>query len=63
MVVAKNLSSMLTHSLIDMEGMGSPMYKALDVAFQSESLFKLLEGSVDVETIREQYNSRFGSYL
>lgn len=61
--VAKNLSSMLTHSLIDMEGIGTPMYRALDITFQSESVAKFLGGGISSDELRKQYYSRFGTYL
>ena len=61
--MAKNLSSMLTHSLIDMEGIGTPMYTALEITFQADAVAKFLKGGVSAEELREQYNSRFGAYV
>ena len=44
--VAKNLSSFLTHSLIDMEGMSTPMYERLDIPEQSSMLNSFIQGDV-----------------
>ena len=57
--IAKNLSSMLTHSLIDMGGIGTPMYKALEIPFQLDSLHRFLEGGMTSDELRKLYHSRY----
>lgn len=61
--IAKCLSSMLTHSLIDMQGIGTPIYKAMDIEFQSQMLYRFLIGEVSVDELREEYIAKFGKYI
>lgn len=65
--VAINLSSMLTHSLIEVNEKGENSGKIglilageLDVAFQSDSLRDLVLGNRRLSEIREDYLERFG---
>lgn len=65
--VAINLSSMLTHSLIEVNEKGEDSNKIglilageLDVAFQSDSLKELIYGNRRLSEIREDYLERFG---
>lgn len=61
--VAKNLSSMLTHSIIELEHKGPPYFSALEIQLQSSSLNKFLSGGIDQNALREIYIRRFGTYL
>ena len=61
--VAKNITSMLTHSLIEMEGSGSPMFRALDIPFQASMINRFLEGGMSADELRELYYKRFGSFI
>ena len=61
--VGKNLSSMLTHSLIDLQGIGTPMFRALDIPFQADCINRFLSGGLSNEEIRELYKERFGDFI
>ena len=57
------LSSMLTHSLIDMQGIGTPIYNAMDIEFQAKSISEFLGGELSVKELRERYISKFSKYI
>lgn len=61
--IAKCLSSMLTHSLIDMQGIGTPIYRAMDIEFQARSLSEFLGGELSVEQLRDKYSEKFLKYI
>lgn len=61
--IAKCLSSMLTHSLIDMQGIGTPIYNAMDIEFQAKSISEFLGGELSVKELRERYISKFSKYI
>lgn len=61
--IAKCLSSMLTHSLIDMQGIGTPIYRAMDIEFQAKCLAEFLGGEVSVEELRQRYIEKFSKYI
>lgn len=61
--VAKNISSMITHCIMDMEDYGQINYKALEIPEQVESLDQFIRGKTDAATLREIYTTRFGRYL
>lgn len=61
--VAKNISSCLTHSLIDMEGIGTVAYKALEITDQSLWLNRFISGYATQEELKEIYYAKFGQYL
>ena len=61
--LAKALSSMLTHSLIEIKGTGSSMYEILSVELQAKCLSEFIGGDMNADTLREIYSSRFGSFI
>lgn len=63
--LAINLSSMLTHCLIEIKGnraskIGLLLADELDIAYQSKSLEDLIHGKKGVEELRAEYLERFG---
>ena len=61
--VAKCLSSMITHCLIEMEKTGTLVFKALDIPFQMDSLSKFVEGGLANDELKELYRERFGRFI
>lgn len=61
--IAKNLSSMITHSLIEMEFEGLNIYTDLDIALQSKLLNQFIEGVIDEPAIRAVYTQRYQEAL
>lgn len=61
--IAKCLSSMLTHSLIQMEKMSAVVYSALDIQFQIEWLKDFIEGNVSEGELISAYKDRFYKFI
>lgn len=63
--LALNLSSMLTHCLIEIKGHEASkvsllLANELDIAFQSEAINDLINGKRGVEELKAEYLERFG---
>ena len=62
-VIAKNLSSMITHSLIEAEFKGIGVLEDLDLNSQLENLQEFIRGDIDEPKLKELYSQRYNSYL
>jgi len=61
--LAKALSSMLTHSLIEMEKEGAEVYRSLDILYQMDILSRFIGGEIDEKAVRDGYKKRYGIYF
>lgn len=59
---AKALSSMVTHSVIEMEK-SEVTYSVLDVPFQVDVLSMFVKGEITRARVRELYYDRFGKFF
>ena len=61
--IAINLSSLLTHSLIEIQGNSNTYYQYLMVSFQTDTLNQFLRGEIDADRTRILYFERFGRLI
>lgn len=61
--VAKCLSSMITHSLVEMDKRSEVVFQALDIPFQVESLSKFVGGGLTNGELRELYRERYFKFI
>lgn len=61
--IALAVSSMLTHSLIEMEISGVEMFLVLDIPYQSKMLAKFVGGEIDEKIVRDGYKEKYGGYF
>lgn len=61
--IAKALSSMVTHSIIELQKKGEMRYSALEVAFQADTVAKFIGGELSANKVKEMYKSKFGKWV
>lgn len=61
--LALAMTSMLTHSLIEMKKEGSEIYKQMDIYFLTETVSKFLSGDLKSEKVVEKLKSHYGRSL
>lgn len=60
--VAKGLSSMITHSLIEMDKAGAITFKVLDLPLQVKVLSQFIEGELTSGQVKKIYQEKFDRF-
>lgn len=61
--IAKALSSMVTHSLIELQKKGDKRYRALEIPFQTQVIAMLVGGDISVNEVKELYRTKFEKWV